>query len=154
MIYPKSRTGLFIRASKVDDTYVPTSYVVVDFGGDLSAEESISEDRDMTNVLGYRRPLDFIAVDFELIYETKHGDRISATRSRVARDLLSQFDGLEECAPSCVPTEIAMQQNNRPAVAMYMLAYQYKSYEEIAESFNVEVETVRRYRRRVRSASD
>lgn len=130
---------------------VPYEYVVAHFGKQFTGYPPVVDDADLDRVLGDTVPLRFVDAEaLEIVYSVPTmADNESRTRAHAARDLLAQFDGLEECAPSCVPTDIAARAKNRPELAMYLFSYQLKTYEEIAAQFGVKIDTIRQYRSRV-----
>lgn len=65
-----------------------------------------------------------------------------------ARILLSQFDKADlDCPPGCVPTVVAVE--DRPMLAMYLLACEQMGWQETADALDITRPTVSKYMRRL-----
>lgn len=149
MKYARDRTGLAVEVKEWYDALRPERYVVVSFDEGFDGKVELTPDAEMDQVHGNSVPLRFIADDFEVVYRTKGWNTEEYYRAQMAGDLLAEYGELDECGENCVPMEMAIRQDNRPIVAMYMFVYQKMSYEKIADRLGVKIETVKRYRRRV-----
>lgn len=153
MTYEFMQTRVLSRVTEAEesDLLAPYEYVVVNFKEAFTGYSPLTDDADLDRVLGRTIPLRFVDdQDIEIVYQVPVlEDNNSPSRAHVARTLLAMYDDLENCSSDCIPNQIAMKKSTRPEVAMYMFAYQLKTYEELAEMFGVEMKTIRRYRRRL-----
>lgn len=129
----------------------PGSFVVADFDEPFIGRPDLAGSRDSHSMSWGRVPLRYVDQDVDVLYESGGVETADYLRAHAARALLALFDDLEVCSGSCVPTGVAIHSQSRPCVAMYLFAYQGLTREEIADLFDVESETVRRYRRRVQN---
>ena len=134
MPYDYGDLRIYVRRKDMHDEVHQSTYVLVDTTADADEDE-------------YR-----IVYESDAISDFQYRDEDSLAQARAAHALLSSFDEDElECPSGCIPTVVAV--NRRPAIAMYLLAYERMERDEVAELLEVNPDTLSRYRRRVRRTS-
>lgn len=152
--YDISKLHVLVEIQEEQDAYLyPGKYVVAAFSRDVSEQLPIKDEADGYNIVSASVPaVRFINTDeigMEIIYKTNSFSRFNRDRARVAREFYSLFNRLGECEKGCIPTEVAIMRKTRPAVAMYLFAFDQYDYLDIAMEFDVSIEAVIKYRQRV-----
>jgi hypothetical protein len=158
MAYEISRLRILVETDKVRESVLsPNKYVIAAFNEDIGEEPPIKHIADEYQIPATSVPavrfIDTEEVDIDIIYETGEFSKFNRHRAKVARKYHSIFDGLEQCQKDCIPKEVAIARKSRPAVAMYLFAFDEYDYLDLAMEFDVSIEAVQKYRQRVLSDS-